>query len=299
MPIVLGSVAAAMGVMLLVGWIFLIVQNMAFSREAARTTWLLVLGIVSFAVIITVLVMFIVFLTREIIEVRRQVTFIDSVTHELKSPLASIKLALETLGRQQLSEEQERELREMMLDDVDRLNTFIDDVLQANRASGKVRVVEKVDLRKLTERCAMVVARRHHVSEDVFRLDIPKGAVLHTDATALETAVKNLMDNAVKYSNEPVQVDVRVRSVKNGRRMMIEVNDNGIGLQRKYLRRIFDRFYRVPNELVRKRRGMGLGLFVVNSLVRSLGGRLEAHSDGPGHGTSMRILLPQQSAGAR
>lgn len=292
-PIVWGSVSATLTVVMLVGWIYVILKNQELTQQWVANFWLLVGGIVSLVAITTVLILFSVFLARQILEIRRQTTFIDSVTHELRSPLASIRLGLQTLGRGGLAQAQREQLREMMLDDTERLAAFIDDILEATRLEyGRAgQLISHVSLEDLLETCVATVTRRHKVDTDVVELDIDPGIELRTDATALETVLKNLLDNAIKYSNDPVRVTVVGRARDRG---MVElfVRDRGVGIPQSELRRIFDRFYRVDSEDVRARRGTGLGLFVVKALVEDLGGRLRAHSDGQDKGTTMTISLP-------
>ncbi len=294
LPIILGSIAVLLTVALLVGWTLVSIQNLSTTKQVAQNTWLLVAGIVSFSVIVAITVLFSVFLVREILEVQRQYTFIDSVTHELKSPLASLKLCLETLGRSELKEAQREELRGMMLDDVDRLNLFIDDVLESSRITHGRRsvVMASTELAPVAGRCVQTVLKRYRLPEGAVTVQLEPGLEVQTDGTALETVLRNLLDNAVKYSAEPIQVRLSGQRYDGG--IKIEVVDQGIGIPRQHMRRIFDRFYRVPREAVYTRRGTGLGLYVVASLVRSLGGRLEAHSDGEGKGTRMTIFLPPE-----
>lgn len=297
-PIVLASVAVPLAIALLVGWTLIFAQNLAGSEDAtAQNVWLLVLGSVAFITILTVLVMFAIFLVREILEVRRQNSFIDSVTHELKSPLASIKLGLQTMGRSALPGEKRELLRTMMLGDVDRLSDFIDDVLQASRlAHDRVGMdLSEVNLADLVDECVDSVAARHHLADEAIRVEIDPDLTVHTDRAALLVVVRNLIDNAVKYSEADVDVLVRAQGADRGG-VLLQVTDRGIGIPEKELKRVFHRFYRVPSESVRSRRGTGLGLFVVSALVRNLGGRVEAQSEGPGHGTTMRVSLPAQSA---
>jgi len=253
---------------------------------------------VSLIVIMAVLVLFSVFLVREIREVRRQTSFIDSVTHELKSPLAALKLCLETLGRTDLPPEQNHKLRQMMLDDVERLAGFIDRVLAATRlpAERSTQPLQDIDLAGLARRCAVVVTRRAHLPEEVVRIDVPPEIVLRSDEVALAVVLENLIDNAVKYSQPSVDVVLSARPGREGQ-VVIEVQDRGIGIRRVDLRRVFERFYRVPDEAVRSRRGTGLGLYVVSALVRSLGGRVAAASEGVGHGTTMQVTLPTHPRG--
>ncbi|MEM8609663.1 MAG: HAMP domain-containing sensor histidine kinase [Myxococcota bacterium] len=294
-PITLGAVTVLLSVALLVGWSFLLAKRIASSADIAGDVWLLVLGALSFVLIIVVLVLFVISLARGIIEVRKQDTFIDSVTHELKSPLASIQLCLETLGREGLATDDREQLRTMMLDDVDRLRSFIDDVLEANRLSyarpGMLNVSD-VLLYELAEECAASVRMRHKLAKSEIQVDMDREIVVNTDRAALEIVVKNLIDNAAKYSGTPARVEVTARR-QDERRVLLEVRDRGIGIDRKDLKRVFHRFYRVEDQEVRERRGTGLGLFVVWALVKQLGGKVEALSDGRGQGTTMRVELPQ------
>ncbi len=292
-PIILGSVTVPLALGLLVGWSVLFGQKIARSHDIAGDVWLLVLGAVSFVVIIAVLVLLSIFLAREILEVRRQDSFIDSVTHELKSPLASLKLCLETLGRDHLEGAPREKLRRMMLNDVERLSSFIDDVLQASRLAHQNAPTNaaEVDLTEFVRSCVDAMAARHQMPDGAIAVVVPETMVLATDRAALEIVLKNLVDNAIKYSNDPPIVEVRAFYDKRGR-PVIEVEDRGMGIARAHRKRIFQRFYRVNDENVRRRRGTGLGLFVVSSLVRSLGGSIKAISEGEGKGTTMRVVLP-------
>jgi len=296
LPILLSSITVALSAALLVGWILVILRNLELTRtfQYSASTTLMVAGIVSFAVIITVLVLFSVFLAREIREVRRQTSFIDSVTHELRSPLASIRLGLETLARADLANEQRERLREMMLDDTERLSSFIDDILAASRLEhGDVeQEVQEVPLRALVEECVVSVARRHRVQADVVEVDVPEQIRVTTDPTALEVVVKNLLDNALKYSDPPYEVRVSAR-MPAGDTVVIAVADAGLGIPKRDLKRVFQRFYRVPDQAASSRRGTGLGLFVVSAVVRSIGGKLRARSEGKGRGTTIEVLLPR------
>jgi signal transduction histidine kinase len=293
-PITLGAITVLLSIALLVGWSFLIGQKIMRSANIAVDVWLLVLGALSFVLIITVLVLFVISLARGIVEVRKQDSFIDSVTHELKSPLASLQLCLETLGREGLEAEAREKLRTMMLEDVDRLRAFIDDVLEANRLSysraGMLNLSD-ISLAELAEDCAEAVRVRYRLSPEEISIDVQPGLVVSTDRAALGIVVKNLIDNAAKYSTRPAQVEVRGRREADGR-VLIEVSDHGIGIDRKNLKRVFHRFYRVEDQEVRERRGTGLGLFVVWALVKQLGGRVQASSEGRGQGTTMRVELP-------
>lgn len=282
----------ALSIVMLVGWILVMVQNFQLTKRYAENTWLLVAGIISLAAIISVLVLFSVFLVREILEVRRQTRFIDSVTHELRSPLASISLGIQTLERPGLDTEVAAEVRRRMRLDVERLSLFIEEVLDASRLDqGPTPLnVSDFDLRELVERAADVVARRHEVPPEHIEVEIDSGLALRTDQTALDTVVRNLLDNAIKYSDRPPRVRVEAR--RDGDDLVIEVTDEGIGIPIGLTKRVFERFYRVPGEEVRSRRGTGLGLYVVHALVRGIGGRMTARSEGEGQGTTIHVTLP-------
>lgn len=295
LPIVLGIVTVLLTIALLVGWILVLVQNLNLTERVGQNATLIALGSVSFAVIIVVLVLFSVFLVREIRMVNRQTRFIDSVTHELKSPLASLKLCVETLARDDLVLGQRVEVRQMMLDDVERLSIFIDDVLQASRLSypREGHALEDIVLYDLVQSCARGIVRYYKQPPEVIQVRIPADLVLVTDRTAFETVIKNLLDNALKYSlglDRPPEVTVDAR--REARHIHMEIRDRGVGIPKRYQRRIFERFYRVPHDTVRARHGTGLGLFVASALVRLLGGKLTSESDGLGHGTAMHVKVP-------
>lgn len=292
----MASIALPIAIALLVGWALVFARNLADGGDVAQNVWLLVLGVVAFVVLVIQMIMFAVFLGREILEVRRQDSFIDSVTHELKSPLSSIKLSLQTLGREGITDEKRELLRKMALGDVDRLSLFVDDILQASKIAhgreprGVVNQGE-VRLAHLACECADAVAGHHGLDDDAIRVTIDDELTAWTDSAALRVVVRNLIDNAVKYSDAPAAVTVSATRADDGA-VTLEVHDEGIGIPEQDLKRVFHRFYRVPDETVRKRKGTGLGLFVVWALVRNLGGRIEARSNGPGTGTTMTVSLP-------
>jgi signal transduction histidine kinase len=292
-PIVLSVVAVLLTVAMLVGWIWVLRENLSLTRALYANRWLLAGGVVSLAVIVAVLVLFSVSLVREILEGRRQQTFIDSVTHELKSPLASIKLCLDTLPRAGLSQTQRENLRQMMLTDVERLSVFVDDILEASRIAHGLRsqLWTIVNMSALLESAAESIRCRYNLTADAIRLDLPGDIELTTDPTALETVLKNILDNAIKYSSFPPSVEVRARPAGSGQ-LEIRVRDHGIGVERTQLKRIFKRFHRVSSAAVNERSGTGLGLYVVAQLLRNLGGTVRAESSGINQGTTVIMRLP-------
>lgn len=292
--ITLASIGVALSIALLVGWTLVLAQNLSLSGQATQSTWLLIAGPISFIIIMGVLIAFAVFLVGQIREVRLQYSFMDSVTHELKSPLASIKLLLETLEREGLADAQRIEIRRMMRTDVNRLSTFIDDVLEASRVAHGQRSsqLSEVSLFELSERCREQIAQRYQLNPENLSVEHKtEDTLIYTDSTALEIVLKNLLDNAVKYSRDEVAVVLRT-DIEAKKRAIFEVQDQGIGIGQKDLKRIFQRFYRVPETQVRERRGTGIGLYVVSGLVAHLGGKLAVHSEGANTGTIIRITLP-------
>lgn len=290
-PITLTSVAVALSLALLVGWTLLVIETLT-----TGTSWILVLGILSIAFITTVLLLSGISLAREIMEGRRQRHFVDSVTHELKSPLASLGLCLETLGRTDLSEAQRVEVRQMMRDDVARLSTFIDGVLSASRLLHRKqdeRTIEAVVLGDLAEAALDKVLRRYAaVTRDAVTIDVPPGLTVMTDELALMTILENLLDNALKYSPRAGAVRLEVRERSDRSTVEVRVSDRGIGIGPGDLERIFRRFYRGDSDEVRARSGTGLGLHVASELARGVGGRLSASSPGPGQGSTFTLTLP-------
>lgn len=299
-PIILAAVSVPLSVVLLIGWIWVVVQNLSLTQEVTQNTLLMVLGGLFFVVIMGVLITFSVFLGREILEVRRQDSFIDSVTHELKSPLASLKLCLETMERGSLPSTKRQELRQMMLTDIERLSTFVDDVLQASRLSvdGGAYTLTDVSLRDVVDRACTSVVEKHKIDPQRIQIDIPRDQKLNSDPTALGVIFRNLLDNAVKYSDENLEVHVKSTVARDGRSVRVVVSDRGIGIPPEVRRKVFQRFFRAGTESVRRRKGTGLGLFVVSSMIRNLGGRVHAEARDEG-GTRIVVRLPLAAVGDR
>jgi signal transduction histidine kinase len=283
----LGICLVVIALALNVGWILL---NW---REVA----LLVLGIVFFALIITGLVLNTTFLIREIRRNEQHDAFINAVTHELKTPITSIRLYLETLKTRDVDDTRRREFYDIMLADSDRLIQTVEQVLQAGRAShkqhgGNLRAVE---LDELVRDCLELTRLRHNLGDGALSYTETlggAGARVAGDKDELRAAVSNLLDNAVKYSDKEVQISVEVAALDAGR-VAVRVADRGIGIPRAQLKRIFKRFYRVPGGFMARFKGTGLGLFIVRSVVERHGGRVFAESEGVGRGSTFTIQLPR------
>jgi two-component system phosphate regulon sensor histidine kinase PhoR len=186
-----------------------------------------------------------------------------------------------------------------MLADVERLSVFVDDILEAGRIAHGRRSQSwaEVDLTQILVEAMHGIRRRYHLDEEALRLNAPARLPISTDPIAMEIILKNLLDNAVKYSPSPPRVEVEVREARPGQ-LEIRVRDWGIGIEQTQLKRIFKRFHRVPSVAVNERSGTGLGLYVVANLVRNLGGSIHAESAGTDLGTTQIMLLPMGVATA-
>jgi signal transduction histidine kinase len=262
-----------------------------------REGLLLVLGIIIFLVILSGVVLNTIFLVRETRRNEQHDAFINAVTHELKTPVTSIRLYLETLQRRELAEDKRREFYQIMLADSDRLLDLIEQVLRAGRITARTRLLHRVpiDLRDTVRECLDLARVRHHLPDEalayVDRVSDPAQATVLGDPEELKAALSNLLDNAIKYSNGDVHVQVELAPIED-RRVSVRVKDDGIGISAAELKRIFRRFYRIPEAVAMRIKGTGLGLFIVSSVARKHGGRVFAESPGPGHGSTFTLQLP-------
>ncbi|MCL2659626.1 MAG: HAMP domain-containing histidine kinase [Acidobacteriaceae bacterium] len=271
--------------------------NSAWIVLHARTVAITFVGVLLFSALITGVVLNTVFLVREVRRNERQDSFINAVTHELKTPIASTRLYLETLLRLKVDEDQRQQFYRIMLADADRLLSTVDQVLKAGELSQKKRqqIRAIVDLEALVADCIAITRERHHLNAEAIQLAPVAGAVrVFGVAEDLRTAALNLLDNAVKYSPEGVHVRCSIETKHSASAKWAEfrVTDSGIGLPPNQSRRIFNRFYRVPGRSMLRIKGTGLGLFLVRSIARQHGGDATASSPGISKGTTITLTLP-------
>jgi signal transduction histidine kinase len=286
--VTLGASLVALAIALNVGWIIL---NW---REVA----ILVFGIIFFLLIIFGLVINTTFLVREIRRNEQHDAFINAVTHELKTPIASIRLYLETLKTRDVDEAQRRDFYNIMLADSDRLLQTVNQVLRAGRAGHRRRRISKsvINVGEMVRECLEIIRVRYGLDEaNLIYSESPEASSVKVsgDVEELRAAFSNLIDNAVKYSDQEVRVSVEVATVDE-KRVAVRVADRGIGIPSAQLKRIFKRFYRVPGLFMARVKGTGLGLFIVRSVVEKHGGRVFAESAGLGHGSTFTIQLPRE-----
>jgi signal transduction histidine kinase len=282
--ITLGSCLVGLAIALNVSWIIL----------NWRETVALVLGIIFFAFIVAGLVLNTIFLVREIKRNEQQESFLNAVTHELKTPIASIRLYLETLQQRQVDEQQRKDFYRVMLDDTDRLLGTVEQVLKAGEIrNGTRKTWEQVDFSKIVLESVDLARVRHKLGEEQLRLagELPHETTVLGNPEELRIAVANLLDNAVKYSGakKDIAVNLVTPDIDN---ITLTIRDAGIGISRPELKRVFKRFYRV-HAATGHSKGTGLGLFIVRSIARRHGGDAFAESEGEGQGSTFSIKLPR------
>ncbi len=289
--LVLGVGLAGVAVAVGSGWIIL---NW---REGIKVF----LGVIFFGAITAGLVLNTIFLLREIRRNEQHDSFINAVTHELKTPIASIRLYLQTLQHRDVDEGQRREFYRRMLDDTDRLLSTVEQVLKAGVAGHKKSSRERVaiDFGSLVRECVEVARTGHHLQPQALRFEPAvnggSGATVTGDPAELHTAISNVLDNAIKYSGDQVDVSVSLET-PDEKHVRLSIRDHGVGIPQGELKSVFKRFYRVSNRSMAHVKGTGLGLFIVRAIAKKHGGRAFAQSQGEGLGTTVVLELPRSVA---
>jgi signal transduction histidine kinase len=294
-PLVIGIVSMVLVLALAVGWQILVWRDDSGmdSGLSRLDAVLFVLGSIFFLFVAAGLVWLCVKLVLEMRLNQSQRAFLDAVTHELKTPVASFRLGLETLARHELDPDQRGQFLGRMGEDLDRLESTVGQVLSAARAEETLRSrapLDEVELQGLLTENIDELRERHHLPDESVQLEIARPLRVRGDASELGLVFRNLFENAVKYSDQPVRIRVGIEEVSDGR-IRVEISDQGIGIPKQELRRIFRRFYRAGRDVQRQVSGLGLGLFVVRSLLRKHGGRIVALSEGAGRGSRFVVTL--------
>jgi two-component system, OmpR family, phosphate regulon sensor histidine kinase PhoR len=291
-PIFLGVVMIVLVVALIVGWVIVTMAAPVVASNRALYITMLALGTTFLALLLLGVVTYLFLSIKAIRLNQRQSNFIDSVTHELKSPLAALKLCLQTLERRQLSPEQQSEFYGFMVEDLQRLHNLIDHLLDAARLDQKPleRDAEDIELAALLERCAATMSQRYRLPPDAIRRELTPAWVRARPAD-LEMVFRNLLDNAVKYAGDQPEVNIDLHSNGDGQ-VMVRISDNGPGIPPPLRRKIFGRFVRLGNELERAKPGTGLGLYIVRTLVRRMHGKVTVRGRDNEPGTIFEVALP-------
>jgi two-component system, OmpR family, phosphate regulon sensor histidine kinase PhoR len=204
---------------------------------------------------------------------RQQKNFLLSVTHELKSPIASVKLQLETLQKRELDKNLQKEMLENALSDTERLNKLVENILLATRIDNSAYELhrERTDLSEYIS-TGMKQTIASFAPEQKVVLDIEPGVVMDIDRTSFPSILLNLFENAVKYS--PAGTTITISLKKSGNAVILAVKDEGSGISAEEKQNVFKKFYRVGSEETRRTKGTGLGLYIVNYLVEQHGGTI-------------------------
>jgi signal transduction histidine kinase len=297
LPITLGVIMIVLVVALIVGWVLLAVFSAIIDNRSAPLYYtFLIVGSAAFVFILVGVVLYLSLSIKQIGINRQQSNFIDSVTHELKSPIASLKLYLQTLHRHNVSPQEQENFFRYMLDDVNRLDGLINHLLDAGRLEkGSVDDEgEDVDLSELIRTCAENICLRYRVPAETVALELEPCSV-RGQRVDVEMLFRNLIDNAVKYAGDKPQVQVRLRMISDAR-AQAQIIDNGRGIPHRLRRKIFGRFVRLGPELEREKPGVGLGLYIVRTLVGRLKGKVRVRDPETGVGTVFEVELPAKPA---
>jgi signal transduction histidine kinase len=281
--IAMGAGLILVTLLLYVGWVLL---------NWKHGILLFLLGFVLLAMIIAGVVLNTIFLVREIRRNEQHDAFINAMTHELKTPVASIRLYLETMQSRAVDEEKRKEFYRIMLDDSDRLLQTIEQVLRTGRmgASRKLNIT-RIDLSQVIEESLERARALYRLPPEALTYRPDGATTIMGDADEVRAAVSNLIDNAVKYSGSNVRVSVETEKIADGF-VVLRVKDEGPGIPKTELKQIFKRFHRVPGSLATRVKGTGLGLYIVRSVAKRHGGRAWAESEGPGRGSTFVLQLP-------
>jgi signal transduction histidine kinase len=235
------------------------------------------------------------FLKQEADLVRRQNNFLAAVSHELKSPLASLRLTNETLSRRSLNDGKRAELAQRNREDLGRLERLISNLLESSRVE-QARVVqtsESIPVHQLIDEAISDLALRDSGTTVDLDIEVPEELQIEADPVAARTVVRNLLQNAVEACRvAQVQARIGIHADRNGKLVRLRVLDNGIGFAAEEAERLFEKFYRTGDELTRNKQGTGLGLYLVKRFVELDGGLVKAESGGEGTGACFEVDWP-------
>lgn len=280
-------------VILTVGWVLLTISGASRADRFAGLFWgWLTVGTLFIGVLLAGVILYLILSVKAISLTRQQSNFIDAVTHELKSPIASMKLYLQTLGRRQVNDAQRADFYQFMLEDVERLDHLINQILDAGRLeSGRLRSdVEPIDVPRLLRQCGHTVCTSYRLPVEVIEFDL-QPCTVWACPTHLMLVFRNLLDNAVKYAGIDPKVEVTCREAPRGK-IIVRIADNGCGIPPRLRRKVFGRFVRMGVELEREKPGAGLGLHIAKTLVQRQRGRIRILGREPLPGAVFEVEIP-------
>ena len=291
-PITLGVVLIVLVVILLAVWIIGNLLGIAGGFDSKPVFWVVLgTGTVLLAGVLAGVIAYLTLTVKAFNLNRRQSNFIDAVTHELKTPIASLKLYLQTMNRREVDEQQQRDFHQFMLEDVERLDSLINHLLDAAHVERGVRPTdeETILLEDLLRQLANAACLRYRLPPETVRVD-SSGIQVRGQLIQLEILFRNLIDNAIKYGGDPPEVSVEI-ALLDDHRVQVAIVDNGKGIPANQHRKIFGRFVRLGSELERKKPGTGLGLYLVRNVTKALGGVVRIADRKEGSGTRFEVIL--------
>lgn len=283
-PITISITLMTLNIALMVGWILFAAEFQEWGGLA--------IGTITFAVILIGLTFYMVLTIKEVRVSWQQANFVDSVTHELKTPIASLRLYLETLQLRELEDARRADFYRTMEHELVRLDTLISQLLEVGRldALGDREEFEELELDQLLRKCGQTACAHHKCDDTVVKFDVA-AAIIHGKRLLLDMIFTNLIDNAIKYGGVPPEVIVH-GEVRSRNRVLVRITDNGQGVPSKMRKKIFRIFFRVGSELERRGTGTGLGLYIVRTLVKIMKGTINVRDREDGPGTVFEVELP-------
>lgn len=226
---------------------------------------------------------------KEMLLARQQKNFLLSITHEFKSPLAAIKLYLQTLLRHDLDKAKEHSFINSAISDTERLNNLVENALLANLIDHKGYSFSKEDVNFSALIRLMTQKFQQMPDHGNLSIQIEDGLHLHADKNAMTVLINNLLENAWKYSLG--DKNIFVKTISSGDKIILEIGDNGVGIPDKEKQKIFNKFYRVGNEETRRTKGTGLGLFICKYIIEKHNGKINIRDNQP-QGTIVKLEFP-------
>lgn len=294
-------------------FVFVVLQIVSISITAMWVTWYvnrdivfampriaaqydlgyLIAGVVLSIIILLGSTLLFVYAIKQSLLNRQQRSFVSSVTHELRSPIASMQLSLETIMKRQLNQSTLAKFHNMMASDLDRLVRLVDQILVSARLDRGIRIVNEFEEFHIKPFLEGLIVGCRHLDQNIYdrvKIDCREDLRIYAAKPAISLIMTNLIENAIKYSPEksPIRIKARLR----GKHMVISVHDQGFGLDKRDRKRIFSIFRRGAVAAKKAIPGTGLGLYIVSAICKALNGRVWAESPGLDKGTSFHVTLP-------
>ena len=252
----------------------------------------LIIGLFLLVAVLTAMYMIFIYLNKQLHLTKLYDNFIGNVTHELKSPLASIQLYLETMNIRKVPRTKQKEFIALMMKDANRLNYLINSILQISGLEQK-KIAHSYDI------YVVEPIVRELVSESIQQFNIPTNAIkilgsaprsCVLDTNALKIVIDNLIENAIKYSKELVQMNIQLAC--NSKDFVIKFQDQGVGISPADQKDVFKKFHRIHDPDSPNVKGTGLGLYWVKEIIKFHGGKISVLSEGRNKGSIFKIELP-------